>query len=293
MDLPLLVEKFGSEEKCRAYLEALRWPEGVKCPRCQGTKVSRIAKRGQFDCDSCRHQFSVTAGTIFHDTHLPLWKWLLATYMIAESKKGISSNQLKRTLKVSYKTAWYLSHRIRAAMKDASNLPLDGIVEVDETYVGGKRRGVGQGSRKHKTIVVGAADRDGDVRLTVVKRATQKNLHAFIVKNVKPGSAVHTDESNLYNDLVRKGFEHETVEHSVGEYVRANVHTNTVEGVWSLFKRSIVGSYHQLSTKHMGAYLHETAFRYNNRGNPFMFRDTLLKLLGAPTLKFADLVKAN
>ena len=146
MDLPKLVEDFRSEAKCRAYLESLRWPETVACPRCQSVKISRIASRSQFDCDSCRYQFSVTAGTIFHDSHLPLWKWLLATYMMAEAKKGVSANQLKRTLAVSYKTAWYLCHRIRAAMKDANPRPLDGIVEVDETWVGGKRRGVGRGS---------------------------------------------------------------------------------------------------------------------------------------------------
>jgi transposase-like protein len=293
MDLPKLVERFGSEDKCRAYLETLRWPEGVTCPRCQGKKVSRIAKRGQFDCDSCRHQFSVTAGTIFHDTHLPLWKWLLAIYMIAESKKGISSNQLKRTLKVSYKTAWHLSHRIRAAMKDDSTTLLDGIVEVDETYVGGRQRNIGRNWRKKKTLVVGAADRDGDVRLTVIGRATKKNLHSFIVKNVEPGSTIHTDEHPGYNDLDQKGFAHETVEHGAGKYVRANVHTNTVEGVWSLFKRSLVGSYHQLSTKHMNAYLHETAFRYNNRSNPHMFRDALLKLLASPSVPFAKLVAGS
>src|SRR6266480_749055 len=154
MDLPSLVEQFRSEEKCREYLEGLRWPDGVSCPRCASRKISRIAKRSQFDCDSCRYQFSVTAGTIFHDSHLPLWKWLLATYMIAEAKKGVSANQLKRTLAVSYKTSWYLCHRIRAAMKHAHALPLGGIVEVDETYVGGKRRHVGGGYKKNKTLVI-------------------------------------------------------------------------------------------------------------------------------------------
>src|SRR2546427_4080391 len=159
MNLPQLVADFQSEEKCRAYLEALRWGDGVSCPRCASRKISRVLKRSQFDCDSCRYQFSVTAGTIFHDSHLPLWKWLLATYMMVEAKKGVSANQLKRTLAVSYKTAWYLCHRIRAAMKDANPIPLDGIVEVDETYVGGKRRHMGRGYRGNKTMVLGAAQR--------------------------------------------------------------------------------------------------------------------------------------
>src|SRR5437773_3437748 len=156
MNLPQLVADFQSEEKCRAYLEALRWRDGVSCPRCASRKISRVLKRGQFDCDSCRYQFSVTANTIFHDSHLPLWKWLLATYMMAEAKKSVSANQLKRTLAISYKTASYLCHRIRAAMKDAAPMPLRGIVEVDETFVGGKRRGVGRGRKVNKTVVIGA-----------------------------------------------------------------------------------------------------------------------------------------
>src|SRR5881628_3333613 len=144
MNLPQLVADFQSEEKCRAYLEALRWRDGVSCPRCASRKISRIAKRGQFDCDSCRYQFSVTAGTIFHDSHLPLWKWFLAVYTIGESKKGISANQLKRMLGVSYKTAWYLCHRIRAAMVDLSPEPLSGIVEADETYTGSAQEWFGR-----------------------------------------------------------------------------------------------------------------------------------------------------
>src|SRR3954447_19192981 len=138
IDLPTLIAEYGSEDKCRAYLEALRWPDGVRCPRCDGPTISRIEKRGQFDCDSCRYQFSVTAGTIFHDSHLPLWKWFLAVYVIGESKKGISSNQLKRMLGVSYKTAWYLTHRIRAAMVDDGLDMLMGIVEADETWISGR-----------------------------------------------------------------------------------------------------------------------------------------------------------
>src|SRR3990172_2744140 len=116
IDLPALIEQFGTEDRCRTYLEGLRWPDGVRCLRCDSPRISRIAKRGQFDCDACRYQFSVTAGTILHDSHLPLWKWFLAVYTMGESKKGISANQLKRMLGVSYKTAWYLSHRVRAAM---------------------------------------------------------------------------------------------------------------------------------------------------------------------------------
>ena len=296
MNLPQLVADFQSEEKCRAYLEALRWGDGVSCPRCASRKISRVLKRGQFDCDSCRYQFSVTAGTIFHDSHLPLWKWLLATYMMVGAKKGVSANQLKRTLVVSYKTAWYLCHRVRAAMKDANPKPLTGIVEVDETYVGGKARNThggrlaGRAKRiPDKTVVIGAVQRGGNIRLKVIPHARQRWMTEFIKEATDPSAEVYTDDHRAYKDLsLRRA--HKSVNHSAGEYVRADVHPNTVEGVWSLFKRSIVGSYHQLSVKHMPAYLDEIAFRFNNRENPFLFRDTVMNLLKAKALPFKALV---
>ena len=137
-----LIERFGSEEKCRAYLEGLRWPNGPECPRCgEFTTISRIASRSQFECDACRYQFSVTAGTLLHDSHLPLWKWFLAVYLMCESKKGISAKQVQRMLDVSYKTAWYLCHRIRDAMGPDNQPLLTGTVEIGETLVGGRRKG--------------------------------------------------------------------------------------------------------------------------------------------------------
>src|SRR5262249_49388 len=145
-----LVERFGSEGCCRQYLEELRWPNGIQCPRCGHQGVSEIVDRNQYDCNKCRYQFSVTAGTIFHDRPLPLWKWFLTAYMMIEAKKGVSANQVKRTISVSYKTAWYLCHRIRAAMGAAQNGQLDGILEVDETLVGGKTRGKGHGYTGNK-----------------------------------------------------------------------------------------------------------------------------------------------
>src|SRR5437588_8875745 len=183
MNLPDLIEQYGTEDKCRAYLEELRWPRGVECPRCGGTTISRIQKRNQFDCDSCRYQFSVTAGTLFHDSHLPLWKWFLAVYLIAESKKGISSKQLQRMLNVSYKTAWYLSHRIRDAMGDDDQPLLRGIVEVDETWIGGKHAGAGRGYTGNKACMCGAGQRDGEVRLKVIPGRTAKSLEGFIAKH--------------------------------------------------------------------------------------------------------------
>lgn len=290
MDLPKLIERFGTDQKCRDYLEDLRWPNGVECPRCEGTTISRISTRDQFDCDTCRYRFSVTAGTLFHDSHLPLWKWFLAIYLVGESKKGISAKQLQRMLSVSYKTAWYLGHRIRAAMGEDDQPLLRGIVEVDETLIGGKRAGMGAGYRGNKVTVVGALERGGDIRLKVVPNARRHHLHGFIKSSVEDSAeAIYTDELPSYNGIADADTRHETVHHSNEEWVRGSVHTNSVEGVWSLLKRSIVGSYHQISVKHLPAYLDEMEFRFNGRHNPYLFRDTLLVLLHGESLPYAKL----
>lgn len=289
MNLPKLIEDFGSEDRCRAYLEELRWPDGLECPRCHGTTISRIVQRNQFDCDSCRYQFSATAGSTFHDTHLPLWKWFLAVYLVTESKKGISSKQLQRTLGVSYKTAWYLSHRIRDAMGSIEESPLVGVVEVDETLIGGKAKGMGSGYRGNKSVVIGAVQRGGKISLRVIPNTRRHHVIDFIEANVD-ASSIYTDELKSYVGATGDA-RHATVEHKAEEYVRGDVHTNTVESVWSLFKRSIVGSFHHLSVKHLPAYLDEIEFRFNNRDNPFLFRDTLLVLLHSDPLPYKELVK--
>jgi transposase-like protein len=291
MNLVKLVERFRSEDDCRAYLEELRWPDGVVCPRCGGKIISQIQKRHQFDCDSCRYQFSVTAGTIFHDTHLPLWKWFAAVYLIVESKKGISANQLKRTLGTTYRTAWHLCHRIRSALNEVDAQLLKGIVEADETFVGGKVEGMGRGYKDNKAVVVGAVQRGGTIRLQVVKGRDRETLQGFIRENVAGQTqAVYTDELPSYLGIADENTEHKTVKHGDKEYVRGDVHVNSVENIWSLLKRSIIGSYHQVSAKHLDAYLDELEFRYNNRENPYMFRDAMLKLLLAETLPYAKLI---
>ena len=295
-----LIEQFGSEDACREYLEELRWPDGARCPRCD-SKASRIRNRNQFDCNSCRYQFSVRSGTLFHDSKLPLWKWMLATYLMVESKKGFSANQMKRTLGVTYKTAWFLCHRIRACMEDDGDL-LDGIVEVDETYVGGKARagskarGKGAGYRGNKTMVMGAVQRGGQVRLEVnsSKGVGKRQFHGFVDSVVDDtAEAIHTDEATGYHGIGDDNARHETVNHGDMEWVRCDVHTNSVESVWSLLKRSIVGTHHQLSTKHLDAYLGELAWRQNNRDNPYLFEDTLKALLVAPRLTYEELTQAQ
>lgn len=298
MNLPDLIEQFRSEDKCRGYMEDLRWPNGVFCGRCGGSSVSHIEKRNQWECNeaSCRYQFSVTAGTVFHDSHLPLWKWFLAIYLIGESRKGISAKQLQRTLGVSYKTAWYLGHRVRSAMEDDSPVPLEGIVEVDETWIGGvhhktKENPSGKGRKK---LVLGAIARDGEVRLVMKggKGREGKASYQGFVKDVVGDDAeyIFSDSDSSWGEMTDWNTKHRKVNHLEKEWVRGIVHTNTIESVWSLFKRSVVGTYHQMSAKHLPAYLDEMAFRFNNRDNAFLFRDTLLRMIEGETLPYAELV---
>jgi transposase-like protein len=200
---------------------------------------------------------------------------------------------LKRTLNISYKTAWYLSHRIRAALREVDAQLLKGIVEVDETFVGGEMEGKGRGYKGNKTVVVGAMQRGGNICLQVVRGADRETLHGFIRQNTAGDTeAIYTDEWPAYRGIADKDTKHKTVKHRDKEYVApGNVHTNSIESIWSLLKRSIIGSYHQVSAKHLDAYLDELEFRFNNRENPYMFRDAMLKLLLAETLPYAKLIE--
>lgn len=292
INLITLVEKYSNEDACRVYLEGLRWPDGVVCSRCGSKSISRVVKHHIFDCNSCRYQFSVTSGTIFHDTHLPLWKWFTAIYLMIESRKGISANQMKRTLGLgSYRTAWYLCHRIRNAMMAEAEKQLSGIVEVDETWVGGKKKDVGHGYKGNKVLAVGAVERDGDAVLQAIRHADKDTLHKFIHSHAAPDiEAIYTDDWPAYNGIENKDTRHETVNHSADEWVRGDVHTNSIENIWSLLKRSIVGSYHHVSKRHLDSYLDELEWRFNNRENPYLFRDTLLKLVNSDGLPYEKLV---
>lgn len=286
-----IIENFASDDACREYLETLRWPNGVACLACGSADVTRLPKRDLYQCASCRHQFSVIVGTIMHDSKLPLRKWMLAIYLITESKKGISSLQLSRTLKVTPKTAWYLSHRIRTALRIEDPKPLDGTVEVDETWIGGEVRGKGKGYVDNKTMVVGAAQRGGEVRMEAGGRATKERLTAFVRRNVSDDAAhIYTDETNKYPDFTDANTTHERVRHKDEEWVRGDVHTNTIEGAWSLFNRGVVGAFHHVSEKHLNRYFDEFEFRYNNRNNPFIFRDALRELLTARHMEFKELI---
>ena len=292
-NLLTLVDHFNTDAKCRELLERLRWPNGVACLRCGSIGISEIDARGQFDCNACRYQFSVTAGTIMHDSHLPLRKWFMAIYLMCESKKGVSALQLKRTLGVSYKTAWYLCHRIRAAMgNDSFTGPtLLGIVEVDETLVGGKTKGKGRAYKGNKTWVAGAIQRDGGVRLERIPDVKQDTLHDFIRRTVKDeAEAIYTDELASYLGIEDHDTCHETVNHSIEQWAIGDVHTNSIEGVWSLFKRSIIGAFHKVSIKHLDRYLDELEWRFSNRDNDHIFVHTLRRIVNTEHLTYERLV---
>jgi transposase-like protein len=293
-DLLTLARAFDSDNKCREYLEDLRWPDGVRCTRCQSNKISHIAKRNQYDCDSCRYQFSVTAGSIFHDSHLPLWKWFAAVYLMCESEKGISASQVKRTLKVTHKTAWYLCHRIRAAMKEVNPKPLKGTVENDDTRHGGMRREMGEGDLDNKTTIGVGIERGRAIRLPVDGREVTKSVGPFLQKTTGPDTEhIYTDSAATFEVADCGTAEQPGVDHSAQGWVRGDVHTNSIEGAQSLSKRSVIGSYHQLTNKYLQSYVDEHAFRLNNRKNQFLFRDTLKRLLSTSPLPFEQLTKDN
>jgi transposase-like protein len=293
--LPELTNLFSTDDKCREILERLRWPEGPQCPRCKTLEVVRLTTNTKLIwCAACDYQFSVTVGTVFNDSHLPLSKWFMAVVLLVEARKGFSANQMKRTLGVSYKTAWYLCHRIRAAMKEIDQQKLSGIVEIDETYVGGKLgKGVKAG-KDNKEVIIGIRQRSGDLRFFHSEDAKAGTLAKYIKENVSEDvEVIMTDEYPSYpKAMITAGFhkrKHKTIQHKSHVYVEGNVHTNTVESAFSLLKRGIMGTWHRVSAKHLPAYLDEMTFRFNRRKSSNLFLDTLRHMITAPTLTFEKL----
>jgi transposase-like protein len=285
---------FSTDAKCRELLTRLRFPEGPRCLRCKGPVTLLETEKHLFYCKDCDYQFSVTAGTIFNDSHLPLEKWFVATLLMCEAKKGISACQIQRTLGIgSYKTAWYLCHRIRAAMKEASKSMLDGTVEIDETYVGGKPRK--HMPRTEKQVVIGIRQRGGQLRLIHAADAKAKTVREILGDNLSEDvEVIITDESAIYPFALNKKQQakHKTICHKK-EYVSGLVHTNTAESSFSLLKRGIMGTWHNVSAKHLQSYLDEMVFRFERRQNPDLFIDTLRHMITAPVLTFKKLTKEN
>ena len=285
-----LFEKYNSEDRCREYLELIRWPQGVCCVRCGLLSVSKLANRHQYECNGCGYQFSVTAGTLFHDSHLPLWKWFLACYLICESKKGMSANQIKRTLGISYKTAWYLCHRIRQAMKIEPTEKLKGVVEADETSVGGRYDKRRKRAAYEKPCALGLIERKGEVRAQKGQSRGARAISAFIKASVQPGATLMTDDYAGY-EKVGRDYDHHVINHSKLQYVVGLTHTNSIENFWSLFKRGLVGQFHKVSEKHLDRYLDEFTYRFNGRDDDRLFQNTLRNLVNGETLTFEKLTE--
>jgi len=267
---------FTDETKAREHLEALRWPDGPYCPHCgEAERCSRIngksARPGLHYCLSCKKQFTVTVGTVFERSKIPLTKWLLGFALMTASKKGISAHQLHRTLGITYKSAWFMSHRIREAMRPGADFgPLGGegvIVEADETWVGGKSKNRARRVRlPAKEAVVSLVERGGRVRSEHVGTTVNaKTLRPILVTQIDRKSHLMTDESKVYPKIGREFDRHSAVNHSANEYVRGDAHTNTVENYYSILKRGIIGTYHHVSPAHLKRYVGEFDYRYNER----------------------------
>lgn len=316
-----VTKQFGTTEACVAYVEAMRWPKGVRCLVCGCDKISkfvtnetarerknrkgivktvRVPARHLYTClePTCGFQFSPTAGTILHDTHLPLEKWFMAAALMCNAKKGLSALQMKRDLGVNYRTAWYLCHRIRKAMEDGSPGLLTGTVEADETYIGGKHDRRRHREPHEKQGVVGFVQR-GDanqssrVRAFPIRTNSATVLTGAVTNNVSTSADVFiTDEWAGYKK-VGKQYRHETVKHIALEYVRKSdprsIHTNSIENFWSLFKRGLIGSYHKVSVKHLRRYLDEFSFRFNNRDAEDLFGLVMLNLVITAGIKYSEL----
>lgn len=269
-----MLEAYPDEQSCIEKLTTIKWSNGEYCPHCGSNKLYHFLDKRTHKCSSCRKRFSIKVGTIFEDSKIPLRKWFVAIYMVTPHKKGIASTQLAKDIKVTQKTAWFMLQRLRFASQTRSfNNPLSGNIEIDETYIGGKEKnkhtrnrlkGTQGRSTKTKTAVLGIVERKGELRTFTLSETTGQTIKNYALTHIKMGSRVLTDEFRGYKTL-KPYFNHHTVNHSVGEYVVLDRHTNTIEGVWSLFKRGVIGIYHHVSKKHLHYYLNEFTYRYNSR----------------------------
>jgi transposase-like protein len=265
-----LFEMFPDQESARAYFEGKRWPDGAVCPACEEAQRIGTRKGGFYRCNACLTDFTVRTGTIFERSKVPLHKWLYAMYLLVTARKGISSLQLAKQIGVTQKTAWFMLQRLREACGNDPTM-LAGIVECDETYVGGKesgrhehkRKGLGRGAIG-KTAVLAARERGGRMKAQVAAETTARTVYSFVRRNVETGATLHTDEAAVYRPLNGLYYRCHSINHGAGEYVRDGVTTNSIESVFAVLKRGLIGVYHHASPKHLGRYVNEFAFRLND-----------------------------
>jgi len=272
-----LERDFPTEESCMEWLVGFLYPEGIYCHTCNAvTKHHRVKSRTSYSCDRCGHHEHPMAGTIFQDTRTPLRSWFHAIYLMASTRCGISAKQLEREIGVTYKTAWRMFTQIRKLLAEDGG-PLSTSPESDETWHGGKanfpgRKGhtgqqPGYNSLANKTPIVGAVERGGKVKAQVVPNVRKATILPIVAEHVMPHATVFTDEHAAYNDLPKRGYNHHRVNHSAKVYVRGNVHTNTIEGFWSLLKNGIRGAHHAVGATYLQCYVNEYTFRYNHRND--------------------------
>ncbi len=266
-----LMDAIPDEQSAIDHFTAIRWKNGAYCPHCGSTKVYHFSDKKNHKCGDCKKRFSIKVGTIFGDTKIGLRKWFMAIWLITSHTKGIASTQLAKDIKVTQKTAWFMLHRLRHAARTPSfNAPLDGDVEVDETYTGGKAKNMHSKDRKagkqhrNKSAVMGMKQRDGELRTIHVPTPTKRIVHGAVRANVSKKARLITDHAQYYKGLSGE-YNHVSVNHTAGEYVRGDVHTNSIESAWALLKRQIIGIHHWVSSKHLQRYLDEMMFRQNRR----------------------------